>query len=141
MREIYILNKGDSVEKAKFELSLVGEYVLEKDKILNNNYIEISSGLDDIVVIKNYLPKHVYQVKKGETIMDILSRGFSLDSVQSVFEGDKIIISRPKSIRYVVKPLETLDEISNAFGVDKATIMETNNLKTSKLFVGQILWI
>lgn len=141
MKEIYLLNKGDSIEKAKHELSLTGEYNLSKDKIMGSNYIEINKGLDDVIIVKNYLPNYIYQVKKGETVMDILSRGFSLDGVQTVNDGDLVVISKPKSIRYVVKPLETLEDISKIFGVDKEIIIETNDLQTSKLFVGQILWI
>lgn len=141
MKEIYILNKGDSVEKAKKELNLVGEFSISRDKVFNRNYINIHEGLDDVIVINNYLPYYLYKVKSGETVMDILSKGYDVQGVSSVNEGDLIVVSKPKSIRYVVKPLETLDEISMKFNIDKSFIMDTNNLSTDKLFIGQILWI
>lgn len=141
MKEIYILNKGDSVEKAKEELHLIGNYKISSDKILNKNYIEINNGLEDLIVIKNYLPYYLYRVKKDETLMDILSKGYDVQGVSSLNTNDLIIISKPKSIRYVVKPLENLEEISIKFNIDKKVIMETNNLSTDRLFIGQILWI
>ena len=141
MKEIYILNKGDSIEKVKSELHLLGEYNISSDKILNKNYITIKDGVDDIILIKNYLPYFVYRVKENETLMDILSKGYDVHGIGSLNVNDIIVVSKPKSIRYIVGPLETLNSIAKKFGVDKDVIMVTNNLKTEKLFVGQILWI
>ena len=141
MKEIYILNKGDSVEKAKEELELSGDYKISNNKILNKNYIEICGGLEDIIVVNNYLPHYLYRVKNSETLMDIMSKGYDVQGVSAVNTNDLIIISKPKSIRYIVKPLESLEEISNKFNIDKKIIMETNNLTSDRLFIGQILWI
>jgi len=141
MKEIYLLNKGDSVEKVKHELNLTGEYSISHEKVFGYNYVETKKGIDDIVIVKNYLPNYIYKVKKNETIMDILSRGFMVTGVENISAGDTIVLSKPKSIRYVVKPLETLEEISRNFGIDKETIMSINDLKSNKLFIGQILWL
>lgn len=141
MKEIYLLNMGDTIEKAKQELGLVGHYALSEDKVLGSNYIELNSGGDDITIVKNYLPSYIYKVRNNENIMDILSRGFVVNGVDSVSAGDLLILTKPKSIRYIVGPLETLNSIAKKFGVDKDVIMVTNNLMTEKLFVGQILWI
>ena len=73
--------------------------------------------------------------------MDIMSKGYDVQGVSAVNTNDLIIISKPKSIRYIVKPLESLEEISNKFNIDKKIIMETNNLTSDRLFIGQILWI
>jgi LysM repeat protein len=73
--------------------------------------------------------------------MDILSRGFSLGGVDSVSEGDLVLLSKPKSIRYVVKPLETIEDISKQYDISISEIIEFNNLKSTKLFIGQILWL
>lgn len=142
MKEIYLMNKGDSIAKVKAQLKLNGEYVLSENKLFDNSYIELNKSSNDIILVKNYLTKHLYTVKNGETIFDIISRGFVVEEgVEGIKEGDVLIISKPRSVRHIVKPLETLENISRSFGVDKSVIMEVNNLQTEKLFIGQILWI
>ena len=86
------------------------------------------------------MPVYDYKVKPNESLLDIVSRGFKTDVV-SVSSGDEIILTKPKSIRYVVSPLETLQDIAFKFGVTTSDIIQNNDLKTEKLFVGQILWI
>lgn len=141
MKEIYLLNKGDSVEKGVVELSLSGDFKVSNTRIRDYNFFEVSKGLDDIILVKNYLPKFIYKVKEGENMMDIMSRGFEMDNIQEINLGDILILNKPKSIRYIVKPLEKLEDIANRFCVNMEEIIVNNNLKTDRLFVGQILWI
>lgn len=140
MREIYLLNKGDSVDKIKYELG-VKDIKISEEKIFGYNYAEIEKGAEDVTIVKNYLPIFSYTVKPDDNYLDILARGFKLDNITQVNSGDTVILSKPRSIRYVVSPLETLDEIALKFGVTKVDIMKINGMKTEKLFVGQILWI
>lgn len=141
MKEIYILEKGDSLEKARFELGINKELKVANKKIKGYKYVVVEDGSDEIVLVKNYLPYYIYQVKKQETLLDILAMGFKVDNVNSVNLGDYLVLSRPKSIKYIVKPLENLDDISFKLGVLKQDIMKNNELKSEKLFVGQVLWI
>lgn len=141
MRKIHLINKGDSIEKIKRELSVSDGIKASEDKILGFNYVEIEKGLDDVIVVNNYLTNYLYKVKKNENALDIMSRGFSLNIIREIEEGDLLILSKPRSIRYIVKPLENIDNIAKNFGVKKDDIIDMNNLKTEKLFVGQILWI
>lgn len=142
MREVYLLNIGDTVDKVKYDCG-DGEYRWGDDKILEKKYMVLNSGSDDVTVIRNYSPLYMCRLKDSQTILDIMSRGFDLVGSQKldIETGDMLILSRPKSVRYVVSPLENLDGIAKKFGVDKSTIVATNNLKSDKLFVGQILWI
>ena len=140
MKEIYMLNKGDSVDKVKYEYNVSDGKVIDNKKF-GFKYTELNAGLDDIVIVKNYLPHYEYIVNKNETVMDILSRGFKMENSEMINEGDIVVIHKPKSIRYITKPLEKIDDIANKFGIDKNYIMQVNNLSTDKLFVGQILWI
>ena len=135
------MNKGDSIEKIKSECMIDGDLRLSQDKKFGYSYAELDNGLNDIMIVKNYLTNYIYKVKNGETLLEIMSRGFCVDGIHDVNEGDLIVLSRPKSIRYVVKPLESLDNISEKFGVSVSDVMNMNNLKTTKLFIGQILWI
>lgn len=140
MREIYLLNNGDSIKKISFELGKENIKVAP-DKLFGYKYAIIESGTDDISVVKNYLPAFVYKVKKEDNYLDILARGFTIDSNDNINADDIIILKKPRSIRYVVSPLETLDQIAYKFGTKEEDIMINNNLSTNKLFVGQILWI
>ncbi len=140
MREVCLLNKGDSVDKVKYEYNL-DVAIASSDKIINQSYVALSNGAKDVIVVRNYHPFYVYKVKNGENIFDIMSRGFDVGNVSQVEEGDIIILSRPKSIRYIVKPLENIADLANRFGVTKQYLMEVNKLTTEKLFIGQILWI
>lgn len=140
MREIYLMNKGDTVDKIKYELG-VDDITISDKKVFGYKFAEIERGSDDVSIVKNYLPLFSYIVENDDNYLDILARGFKIDSAKEVYSGDTIILSKPRSIRYVVSPLETLDEIALKFGVSKINIMQNNSMKTEKLFVGQILWI
>lgn len=142
MREVYLLNEGDTLEKVKYDCG-DGQYRMGEDKILGKKYMVLNAGGDDITVIRNYMPLYISHVKEKQNVLDIMSSGFNIVASQSkdIEVGDMLILNRPKSVRYVVSPLESLDTIANKFGVEKSIIMSSNNLKTDKLFVGQILWI
>ena len=140
MQEIYLLNPGDTVSKVKFEYpECCGK--LGTDYVFNKKYMVIKDGCDDIRIVRNYLPMHLYKTKKNETKMDILSRGYEILGGEIEREGDMVLMHKPKSIRYIVSPLETLDSIASKYGANKYDIMSSNNLVTEKLFVGQIIWI
>ena len=140
MREIYLMNKGDTLDKIKYELG-VDNITISDEKVFGYKFAEIERGSDDVSIVKNYLPLFSYIVENDDNYLDILARGFKIDGAKEVNSGDTIILSKPRSIRYVVSPLETLDEIALKFGVTKINIMQNNSMKTEKLFVGQILWI
>jgi len=141
MREIYLLTKGTSLNKIKIEYNINDDIIVSNDKILDSDYVEINKGNDDIILVKNYLPYFEYVVKDNESTMDIMSRGFDLLGVSDIYNNDTILINKPRSIKYSVKPLEKIEDVANKFGVSVEYLFETNKLKTNKLFVGQILWI
>ena len=141
MREIYMLNKGDSVDKIKYEYNMNSSMVVLENENYNFRYVEINKGIDDISIVRNYLPYYEYVIKPGDTIMDIMSRGFKVHSLNSIETGDMVILNKPKSIRYVARPLEKMADIAKKFGITEEYLMNVNNITTNKLFVGQILWI
>lgn len=141
MKEIYLLNKGDSVGKLQYELNTIKQFQVSNNKVLEHSFVTLEEGNDDIVVVRNYTPYIEYKMKKNETLMDIMARGFEVGGASFADENDCLILSKPRSIRYVVQPLERLSDIANKFNMQKEYIMEINNLNTDKLFVGQILWL
>ena len=141
MKEIYMLNKGDSIDKIKYEYNNNNIKEIFENEKFSFRYAEIESGTDDILIVRNYLPYYKYIIKPKDTIMDIMSRGFKVQSLNVLEVGDIVILNKPKSIRYVTKPLEKMSDIAKKFGISKEYLMQVNNLNTDKLFVGQILWI
>lgn len=140
MREIYLLNMGDSIDRVRYEYG-DREYELSIDLVLNKRYITLEKGTDDITIVRNYLPLFEYKLSSEENMMDIMARGFEILNKEDDDIGDTLLLSKPKSIRYVVSPLENLEDIAKKFGVSKGSIISSNSLRTDKLFVGQILWI
>lgn len=131
---------GDSIDRVRYEYG-DREYELSEDMVLNKRYITLERGTDDITIVRNYLPLFEYKISVDENMMDIMARGFDILNKEDCDIGDTLLLSKPKSIRYVVSPLENLEDIAKRFGVNKGTIISSNNLRTDKLFVGQILWI
>ena len=132
MREICFLQKGDNVQKIIYKLKIDGEFDIVQDDIYNHKYFIIKKGSEDIQVVKNYNP---YIVSK-----DIKQGVIDTEGYEIVARNNNCsIIYKPAGIKYSVKPLDTLTSIAEKFGVVEEEILFKNNLKTNKLFVGQIL--
>ena len=80
-------------------------------------------GMDDIVVIKN---AEYRSIKRVEV---------------STMEGNKkfVVETLTNSEKYIVKPLDNLNSIAKKFNKSGEEIKSKNNLKTEKLFIGQII--
>lgn len=141
MREVCFVNKGENVQKIGYSLGLTGKKECAHERILGYKYIEIEAGSDDITIVRNYHSYNLKRVEIGESILDIYAQGYEVVGGEIFESGDVLILKRPMGIRYNVKPLETLDDISQKFGIDINEIIQNNNLSTDKLFVGQILII
>ena len=55
--------------------------------------------------------------------------------------GDFAIIKRKVGVRYIVSPMETIEDIASKHSISADSIIEKNNLKSKKLFIGQSLWV
>lgn len=55
--------------------------------------------------------------------------------------GELIKIKTNDYISYIVKPTETLDKICDKFNIEKDKLIQQNDLKDTKLFIGQQLKI
>ena len=96
--------------------------------------------------IKKYIPKQlIYRVQTGETKESIADKFNALPSEivcltsPEICEGAFVEIKKSFENLYVVKPLDSLDQIATKFKVSVNTIVESNNLKDKRLFVGQRL--
>ena len=115
---------------------------LDKDKTkqLNGNcnkeYIYIQNTKNEVNVLYNY-PKDIEVVVDKDDDIEELKRKYGIKHNLNV--GDVFIVN--SSEKYIVKPLDTFDNIAIKLGVSKEYLMRKNNLKTDKVFVGQILII
>lgn len=87
------------------------------------NFIVLKEGVDDIIIVKNY-KYNVIKKKEVSTLDD------GLEYETSQIENGDI---------YVVKPLDNLIKICKINNVNVEEVMKKNNLKTERLFVGQVL--
>ena len=141
MKEICLVNKGDNVKKLSVTLGISPQSKVSETTILNNKYIVVKDGCDDIISVKNYSPLFIKKITKENTLLDIYASGYEVLGNNNAGNDDIVVIKKINGIRYVVSPMEKLEDIAHKFGVEKNTIIEKNNLKTDKLFVGQVLFI
>ena len=84
--------------------------------------------LDDINLIQSNF---------SVTLHDIVRNNYNID----LYEGEVLKIIKKSTLRHVVKPMETLADISKKYNVEIDTLINLNNLTSKRLFVGQILII
>ena len=112
-----------------------------------NNFLDgrsanvLSEGENDgVYYIKNYKKDQLRKITDEDTMEDLLNDGFKVD--ESNFYLNNVLLKRPQSDDiYIVKPLDTLDKISKMLNLEKEAIINLNNLKSERLFVGQQLKI
>lgn len=131
---IYYLN-SKGVEYIS-EITGISKENLKRGKSDGMDYVYVPSKSSGVDVLCNYPKDIVITVDKDDDIED-LRKKYNLKGNISI--GDMFIVKTCE--KYVVKPLDTFDKIVNTLGVDKEYIMKKNNLKTDRVFVGQILLI
>ena len=141
MQKIYLLRENEPLEKiAKIFNQELSSIKKSANKILGYNYAILEDGANDIILIENYHPPRIYKVLEGDTKESILSKGYEFQNEQ-IEENDIILLTKIEGKKHIVRPLDTLENIANSYFIDKSDIIKRNNLKTEKLFIGQILWI
>lgn len=58
-----------------------------------------------------------------------------------LYAGEWIEIEVNNFLSHIVKPMQTLDEISKLYGISVENIKEFNKLQTDKLYIGQLIKI
>ena len=89
-----------------------------------------------------------YRVQNGDDFFNICSRfNTSKDNIirnnngLDLYVGEWIIIKENKFKTHIVKPTEKLIDIATKYNVNNEKLKNDNNLKTEKLFIGQMLKI
>ena len=141
MKEVCLINKGENIEKISYNLGISIDNKMKQEVVLGDKQgVVLVDGIDDVVVIKNYYPYFLKKLSKEETLLDVYAQGFGVIG-NSDNKNTIIILNKESGIRYNVLPLEKLEDIAKKFGVTTDYIINTNHLKTDKLFVGQELII
>lgn len=96
-----------------------------KTRIENVGWVE---NIKDICVLKN----NVFKILKVAN--DVLPT----DKVLAV-EGDFALVEVINSDLYMVKPLDTIEKIARKFNITANEIITKNDLKTTRLYIGQVL--
>lgn len=88
------------------------------------------------------------QIKADETLQDIVTRhSTTINNIIrhnpniDLYEGEMIKILNKANIYHVVKPMETLTLIAKKYKVNEEDLIRQNNLKSTRLFIGQNLKI
>lgn len=134
MQKYYLNNK--SIDYVCETLNLDVQKVKDLNKQSNNNFIYLPNKSSGVTVLNNY-PKDVLVVVDKEDNIKELKDKYKIKGELSV--GDAFIVNSTE--KYIVKPLDTFDKIVKMLGVSKEYLISKNNLKTDKVFVGQILII
>lgn len=92
-----------------------------------------------------------YTVQKGDTLTEIAQKnrmGLSILLVnnpgitaKNLKVGQKIKVFRGNGIFYTIKKGDTIGEIANYFGTEVEEIKNINDLKTTKLQIGEVIYI
>lgn len=117
---------GVSVQEIK-NLNNINSVLPEKLIIPNNQR--------NVVVVANLKREYVY-IGNGEVVKNALAKC----NLFCAHINNTINLFKPKNNDvYVVSVLDTLTSVCKKFGLTKDDVVKLNNLKTEKLFIGQIL--
>lgn len=150
MKIIHKVSTGDSIEK------IAEQYKVNPNELIKINELQdyslqgvhnliIPKHDSDFVVIKNLDKEFLFEVKTDnkQALNHLLKEKYvvasTINNNVEFEEGDKIIFKNSNHKSYVVKPLDTLQNIAKKFGVTKERLMEVNSLKSSRVFIGQKL--
>lgn len=87
-------------------------------------YKVIKEGINDIIIVRNMEYKEM-------KLKDI--------SIMGNINEEYIIETKTNYQKHVVKPLESIQNIANKYNTSVNEIISKNQLKTERLFIGQIL--
>ena len=96
----------------------------------------------------NTFDKILVRVQRGDTmqsiaqtyntnVCNILRNNPNID----LYEGEMVKIVRNNKNTHIVKPMETLELIANQYDITVDKLVKINNLKSNRLFIGQMLQI
>ncbi len=126
MKEIKLV-KGITTQGVLLHDNLVGDYIVTKEG-------------NDPVLINNFESDEVVNITASDTINTLKRKGYVVQ-VGDVVAGTTKLLYRKNCVVHSVKPMEDLQQIASYYKVSTDSIVSNNNLKTTKLYIGQLLVI
>lgn len=147
----YIVKSGDTLYSIAKKYGLTVDE-LKKMNNLSSNTLSINQKLlvgNDMSIDDNY---DVYVVKSGDTLWGIASKyNTSVDKIKDINNlnsnnlsiGQKLLVPSNNlgTKKYIVKSGDTLYKIAQNNGTTVTELINLNNLKTTNLSIGQVLYI
>ena len=140
MQILYLINKNEDLNIYN---KLFDKIKREEDLLVNcfGKFYRLSNDANDFFYIKNYDVDKILKVENFNNIEKIQNNGFNVIYDDNIQTQNYVYVSKIKAIRHVVKPLQTLNQIAEIYGIDKNQIIYNNQLVCEKLFIGQIIYI
>ncbi len=138
MKIIYNVENFDTLESIASKFSVSVEEIKQHNNIGNDmpKIIEIPKPKANFKVIANLKREFLLKNNNDLNVCKSLNK---LGLFCAVKNEDVCLFTPQKEYIYVVKVLDNLQSICNKFNLDKTLVMAFNNLKSEKLFIGQML--
>lgn len=141
MLKLFIKYKNESTANIIKKLNIKKEEIINEDfELAKHSGVLYGSGDDSIVFLQNYVFPEIKYIFNQKEYDEIINSGFEIIPAK-ISVGDIGIIKRKVGVRYVVSPMETIENIAEKNNISVDSIIENNNLKSKKLFIGQTLWV
>ncbi len=151
MKILHKVLRGETLEQIAqtygcnvMELMKVND--LTHENLNNVSILNIPKCESNFAVLKNFNKEVLVEVT-SDNLNQLKQKckevncELSCASVQQLQEGDKVILLNDQQKNYVVKPLDTLSQIARKFQLSEQELMQKNELKTNRLFIGQRLQV
>lgn len=87
-----------------------------------------------------------YRVKKEDALTGVMNK-FDVSATSIIrnnpsidfYEGEVVKILKQRDLIHIVKPMETLESIAKTYNTTSENLIDFNNLKSKRVFIGQKL--
>ena len=141
MLKLFIKYKNESTTNIMKKLNIKQEDIVCDDfEIDGYRGVLYGRRVDSVIFVSNYVFPEVKYIFNQKEYDEIINSGYEIIPSKSII-GEFGIIKRKVGVKYIVAPMETIEEIAEKNSVTVDSIIENNNLKSKKLFIGQTLWV
>ena len=143
MQIVYLLKENEPKEKVAKICNVKTESLKfnNENKILGYNYAIVKDGDEDFQIINNYFVPKIYEIKEDDSLESLQALGYEIVPNEKVNANDIVLLNKISGKRQVVKPLEKINDRANMYYTSVNEIIKQNNLKSDKLFIGQIIYL
>ncbi|MBE5735072.1 MAG: LysM peptidoglycan-binding domain-containing protein [Clostridiales bacterium] len=126
----------------KVELIIDKSEIKNNTELINNLYGNCSArviygGVDDGVYYVTNFPKDEIVLTDDTTNVKVSD----LNNLYNCNFNKISVIKKKLDNIYIVKPADTIEKIANVLSIDAQELIKKNNLRSTKLFVGQRLFV